>query len=70
MTTKSRPFRTVSVTISAQFVEISRDSADIRVGDDVTLKCALADEPREDAKDVANYAWYLNSESREKGNFY
>lgn len=50
------------VAIRTQFIEVSNDA--LRVGDNVTLKCSLADDAN--ASDVANYVWYLNSESLEE----
>lgn len=49
--------------VQSQFIEVSRET--IHSGDTVTLKCLLLDDVR-DSKDVTNYIWYLNSESREK----
>lgn len=51
----------VSATIKSQLIEVSHDS--VHVGDDVTLKCSLAEDDQ-DTQDVTNYVWYLNSESR------
>lgn len=47
--------------IKSQFIENPHDF--VRVGDELTLKCLI--EESQESKDVANYVWYLNSESRE-----
>lgn len=61
------PVSSLPATIAAQFIEISHES--VHVGDDVTLKCSLADNEH-DTRDVTNYVWYLNSESHEAKKFY
>jgi hypothetical protein len=52
----------LAAAIKSQFIEIPREP--IHVGDDIVLKCSLADVDQKSRSD-ANFVWYLNGESRE-----